>query len=194
MLAAAALKGPGRRPTLASDARTRSAKTSKSYANPPRFERRSAAYRCVADIWQYASGRMVRFETANAPAPKELRRACSENQGDRPADVRSGYAFRTQVRHRAMSVSCQTATSRIRGTQRKSCPKAALKFKHFRARSWCHERSRSKRRRATVREMTEGFGFGNQVLTCRVIGLRRRSSAIPPSGRARTDYIFHFRG
>jgi len=29
----------------------------------------------------------------------------------------------------------------------------------------CHERSRSKRRRATVREMKEGpFGFGNQVL------------------------------
>ena len=51
-----ALRGRGRHPAWASDARARSAKKSKSYANPPRFERRCAAYKCVGSFLQYAGG------------------------------------------------------------------------------------------------------------------------------------------
>src|SRR3984893_1944801 len=54
MLAMTALKGPRGHPTLASDARARSAKTSKS-CNPPRSERRCAAYKCITGVWQYTN-------------------------------------------------------------------------------------------------------------------------------------------
>jgi hypothetical protein len=53
MLTETALKGPDRRPAWASDARARSAKKSKSCANPPRFERRCEAYKCIMDVLQY---------------------------------------------------------------------------------------------------------------------------------------------
>src|ERR1700686_5367290 len=51
MLTETALKGRNRRPAWASDARVRSAKMTKS-CKSPRFERRCAAYKCIADVLQ----------------------------------------------------------------------------------------------------------------------------------------------
>src|ERR1700686_249675 len=51
MLTETALKGRNRRPAWASDARVRSAKITKT-CKSPRFERRCAAYKCIADFLQ----------------------------------------------------------------------------------------------------------------------------------------------
>jgi hypothetical protein len=65
MLAKMTLKGLRAHPEKASDARARSANTSKS-CNPPRFERRSAAYKCITAVLQHAGRRTLqaggRFE------------------------------------------------------------------------------------------------------------------------------------
>src|SRR5882724_5002981 len=52
-----ALRGRDRRPAWASDARARYAKKSKSCANPPRFERRCEAYKCIMGVLQYPDHR-----------------------------------------------------------------------------------------------------------------------------------------
>src|SRR3984893_739493 len=66
MLAETALKGQRGHPILASDARARSANTSKS-CKSPRFERQLTAYKCITGVLQYAGASASAFVIALVP-------------------------------------------------------------------------------------------------------------------------------